>query len=158
MNPLQQQPDQQESLRRLRAVTRRIEAFFNAQMERLTSAMRQVQNMQSEYESARRLAMDLQQQQATWLSARDCEMRRLEHANEALANSWNELDQQRRELAIASMQSRPPENHNSLSASGESSAAVPQPRAVKKAVVSEMDLFVMKQLQAQVKQHQRRKR
>ncbi len=155
---MQLQPDQQESLRRLRAVTRRIEAFFGAQMERLTLAMTQVQNMQSEYESARRLAMDLQQQQGTWLGEREFEMKRLEHANEALASSWNELDQQRRELATATMQTKPSDNRESLTASAGKSAPVMETRTVKKGVVSEMDLFVMKQLQAQVKQHQRRKR
>lgn len=158
MNPIQQYPDPQETLRRLRAVTRRIEAFFGAQMERLTTAMTQVQNMQSEYESARRLAMDLQQQQGTWLREREFEMKRLEQANDALAGSWNELDQQQRELAAASLQARSRETRQLSTAAASHSAAATEQKTVKKTVATEMDLFVMKQLQAQVKQHQRRRR
>jgi hypothetical protein len=163
MNQIQLQPEHQETVRRLRAVTRRIEAFLGSQMQRLAVAMKQVRDMQAEYESARRLTADIQAQRNTWQRDRDVEVKRLEQANEALVRSWNELEKQQRELEIALLQARATDSRSDTKpvASATPATRVPMSRELhqaRKAATAEMDLFVMKQLQAQVKKHQKRKR
>ncbi len=157
-----QHSDQQESSRRLRAVTRRIEAFFGAQVQKLFDAMKQLEGMQAEYEAAKRLAVDLDQQQNAWREERDCEVRRLEAANEALAGSWTELEKQRRDFEISRLQAE-----NSRPVQNRVAGNTPRPATVEKAPAiaakspadtAVMERFVMQQLQNQVREHQRRKR
>jgi hypothetical protein len=174
MRSTSQQSDQLESMRRLRAVTRRIEAFFGAQVQKLTDAMRQLENMQAEYEAAKRLSVDLDQQRSAWREERDFEVRRLEAANEALAKSWTELEQQRREFEISRLQAEATKTVPAKSAGG-ATASAPAPKspvatekpstttinaepAKSAADNSVMERFVMQQLQNQVREHQRRKR
>lgn len=174
MRSTSQQSDQLESMRRLRAVTRRIEAFFGSQVQKLSDAMRQLENMQAEYEAAKRLAVDLDQQRSAWREERDCEVRRLEAANEALAKSWTDLEQQRRDFEISRLQAESTKTAPAR-ATGAATGSAPAPKtpvatekpsatpgnaepAKPAADNSVMERFVMQQLQNQVREHQRRKR
>ncbi len=143
--------DSTEVIRRLRAVTRRIEGFFDAQIQRLEQAMHQLNELQSEYEVARRLSADLDQQKTRWQDERDEEIVRLTQASESLARSWHELEQRQRDLLIvAQAQPAPPRP-----------IARPVDVAVDPPVEQirhETSLFEMQQLQLQVNEHHRRSR
>ena len=76
-------PEANEVMRRLRAVTRRIEAFFETQTKKIDEAMSLLNEMQSEYDVARRLSVGLNQQQRNWEIDKQEEMERLAEANQA---------------------------------------------------------------------------
>ena len=157
MNSTRPNPDQQETVRRLRAVTRRIEAFFESQIQKLELAMRQVQEMQGEYDIARRLTADTERERMSWEEARQLEMARLTEASRALEKAWHELEQRQREVETERIRT-------GGVVSGQGSGQLPerkqrsQPERVPVRRRAELGLFEMKQLQSQVNQHKRRGR
>ena len=100
-------PETTDVIRRLRAVTRRIEAFFETQTKKLDEAMRLLNEMQSEYDVARRLSAGLNQQQRSWENDKQEEMQRLSEANQALAVGWQELENKQRDLLLTRMRPDP---------------------------------------------------
>lgn len=156
MNQNQLNPEQQETVRRLRAVTRRIEAFFESQVQKLEQAMRHVEDMQGEYDIARRLSHDIERTRLTWQEERQLEMARLTEASRALEKAWHDLEQKQRDLEIDRNRTGGIDSGPAMGQTvGVGQATAERPPVRRRA---ELGLFEMKQLQAQVKQHKRRGR
>ncbi len=156
MNQNQLNAEQQETVRRLRAVTRRIEAFFESQARKLEFAMGQVNDMQSEYDIARRLSADIERARMAWQDERQLEMARLTEASRALEKAWHELEQKQRELEIDRTRTGGVVSNPAAETPVGNAAPVAERVPVRRR--AELGLFEMKQLQSQVKQHKRRGR
>lgn len=142
----------------LRSVTRRIEVFFEHQMQRLRTAMQQMEEMQAEYDAARRLAADIESQREQWHRERDLESERLTKASEAMARGWHELEQaQRNHLIETNASSRTPEQSSWNENPGTTQGTSEKPADEQSDQVA-IDLFEMQQLQSQVQQHMKRSR
>jgi hypothetical protein len=105
---------------------------------------------------ARRLAVDLDEQRAAWERERDQEMARLTEASRALARSWHELEQHQREFESGLMRSR----SQSPLANAVRRGAAPVPAAAASGSAhsaDSMDVFEMRQLQASIHRHSRRR-
>ncbi len=137
-----------EVIRRLRAVTRLIEGFFETHVDRLNVALLQLGELQSEYDVARRLSADLDQQRKQWQRERQAEMARLADASEALAESWQALDNQRRDQLLTPNSESP------------KPIMQPAPKVVAtlpphEPVCTKTSLFELQQLRMQVSEHAR---
>ncbi len=151
------QPVSGDVAHRLRTVSRRIESFFERQVERLEHAISQLQDSGGEYEMARRLSIDLDEQRAAWEIEREEEMIRLAEASQSLARSWHELEQRQRELETSLLKSQSP----TLASPRRAMAAAHVGASSTSPVGSPgegMELFEMRQLQANVNRHTRRGR
>ena len=149
--------DPRETVRRLRAVTRRVEAFFESQMQRMEEAMGQVEETRQEYEVARRLSAELEQKRSEWEQERQLELARLTEASRALAQAWHELEQKQREFRMEQNRT----GGAPRSSTSEARSVKTENHAVDRSPTRprvELGLFEMKQLQAQVNQHKRRGR
>jgi len=89
-----------ELARRLRAVARQHEDFFQNQFQRLASHMRQQQDLIAQASVVQRMIDDMQQQKSAWESQRDSELSRIAAASDKLVAAWEELEHQQREFLI----------------------------------------------------------
>lgn len=86
--------------RRLRAVARQHEDFFQNQFQRLASHMRQQQDLIAQASVVQRMIDDMQEQKNDWESQRDSELSRIAAASDKLVAAWEELEHQQREFLI----------------------------------------------------------
>lgn len=166
MNAKSTKQEMQEAVRRLRSVTRRVEAFLAAQQKRLSTCAEELGEIQSEYDAAKRLSAELDQARQEWRREKQAELNSLEQANHDLASSWQDLEQQKRELEIRLNQGKAtqsplsvttPSTPCGLDSMAMSSHAQPAPGQQKKAS-ARPDAREMATLQRQIQQHQKRRR
>lgn len=137
--------DSVDAMRRLRAVTRQIEVFFDLQMRKLTEAAEQLNELNSENELVLKLAADLERQKQLWEQEKNHESQRLVDAGEKLALAWQELEDKQRDQP-----NHVPESH---APKVKKSTKTETPAIAEN---SETTLFEMKMLQQQVAEHARR--
>jgi len=91
-------PENADAMRRLRTVTRRIEVFFEMQLNKLNEAAGMLHQLGSENDAALRMASDLERQRRVFEEEQELENQRLIEAGEKLANAWQELEDKQRQL------------------------------------------------------------
>lgn len=147
--------DASEVIRRLRAVTRRIEKFFDDRAESLQLAMSEYSDTQSAFDVTQRRSAALDDEQRQWELDKQAEIIRLTRASEELAIAWQQLEQRERELALAesagTQQSRVFTNqagpgHEVPAANGNQTGD------------DALDVLEMQQLQMQINQHSKYQR
>ena len=94
-----QTTDSSEVIRRLRAVTRRIERFFEERVESVQQALSQIDNTESAFDVTRRRSAQLDEERRQWELEKQAEITRLTRASEELAIAWQQLEQRQRDVA-----------------------------------------------------------
>ncbi len=89
-----------EAVRRLRALSRRYQDFFQLQFQRLEAHMKMQQQMLDRADAVRSMLDDIQSQKENWESQRQSEMQQIDAASQKLAGAWQALEQQQRQLLV----------------------------------------------------------
>lgn len=114
----------EEVVRRLRALSRRYQDFFQLQFQRLGSHMQAQQQMVDRADAVRSMLDDIQSQKDSWDSVRNAEMQRIDDASQKLMQAWQALEEQQRQALLQQPTSKP------AVASPVSQPLNPQPAAV----------------------------
>ncbi len=147
--------DTSEVIRRLRAVTRRIESFFKDQAESLQSALAEVGDTQSAFDVTQRRVAALDEERQQWELERNAEIARLTQASEELAIAWQQLEQREREVVLAEAAGI----HQSRRLASQSSSLGESPGASGSQQADDAPgVLEMQQLQLQINQHSKYQR
>ncbi|MGI9518359.1 MAG: hypothetical protein ACR2NP_14990 [Pirellulaceae bacterium] len=147
--------DASEVIRRLRAVTRRIEKFFDDRAESLQLAMSEYSDTQSAFDVTQRRSAALNEEQRQWEMEKQAEIARLTRASEELAIAWQQLEQRERELTLAESAS----THRSRAFANQAMPGHELSPAVGSQSGDEtLDVLEMQQLQMQINQHSKHQR
>ena len=95
-----QQLDMNECVRRLRALARKYEDFFQAQFSRLQQFVRDQEKLAAQAEAAQRMIDNSTEQRQVWEAERDLEFARISEASEKLIVAWEQLEKQQRQLLL----------------------------------------------------------
>ena len=85
-----------EVVRRLRALSRRYQDFFQLQFQRLGEHMKAQQQMLDRADAVRSMLDDIQGQKDHWESQRLAEMQQIDEASRKLLLAWQALEEQQR--------------------------------------------------------------